>query len=168
MSCHGAKIWKLKPDKMERFFAKIAKPNSNGCTLWTAAVRRDGYGLFGLDAGETPISAHRMSWMIANQRDVPKGHFICHVCDVKLCVNPAHLFSGTPKDNLADASRKRRMRHGNRHPMTKFTAKQVVEIRRLYDSGSRICDLARAYESPQITIGQIVHRTRWLYAEEEA
>lgn len=167
-SCHGAKVWQLKKRKMERFFAKIAEPDSNGCMLWTAAVRRDGYGLFGLDHGESPISAHRLSWMIANKRDVPAGHFICHKCDVKLCVSPSHLFSGTPKENLEDASRKRRMRHGNRHPMTKFTARDVVEIRRLYASGVRICDLSRSYKSPHVTIGQIVHRQRWLYAEEEA
>jgi hypothetical protein len=33
----------------------------------------------------------------------------CHSCDVSLCVNENHLFAGTRKDNMQDASRKGRL-----------------------------------------------------------
>ena len=165
-SCHGRRIWQLKADKMKRFFAKIASPNSNGCMLWTAATRRDGYGLFGLDFGETPVSAHRMSWMIANKRSVPPGMCVCHRCDVRLCVNPEHLFVGSLSDNNADCRRKGRNARGETVCTAKLTEGQVMEIRRLYRSGLRNVDLCRRYRISATNVSNIVRHKRWAHVEE--
>lgn len=68
-----------------------------------------GYGKIALHRGAKAIGAHRASWMINSALDIPDGLFVCHHCDNRQCVRPDHLFIGTQKDNLEDASRKGRL-----------------------------------------------------------
>jgi hypothetical protein len=49
--------------------------------------------------------------------DAMIGKFACHRCDNPPCINPDHLFLGTPKDNMLDMYRKGR---ANPHPRKPF------------------------------------------------
>lgn len=52
--------------------------------------------------GKTTL-AHRYSfWAYNGGIELEKRKHICHKCDNKMCCNPAHLYQGTPKDNMAD------------------------------------------------------------------
>lgn len=86
-----------------RFWNKC-KTASNGCWIWTGARVR-GYGVFHMS--RKMGYAHRMAWIIRHGT-IPSGAHICHHCDNPPCVNPAHLFVGTPRDNAQDMVKKGR------------------------------------------------------------
>lgn len=88
----------------QRFFNKVKKTES--CWLWEGAITGSRYGEFFYN-GKVRL-AHRVSWML-HHGVIPQGLCVCHTCDVRLCINPTHLFLGTYKDNLQDASRKGHM-----------------------------------------------------------
>ena len=118
----------------------IPEPNS-GCWLWTGATYWHGYGVCSKKTyGEG--YAHRWSWAIHNG-PIPDGMQVLHKCDVRCCVNPAHLFLGTQYDNMRDMDRKeRRVKKGpcgESAPSAKLTAEQVIAIRKDARPASKIC-----------------------------
>lgn len=52
--------------------------------------------------------AHRYTYALA-RGEIPPGHQVCHKCDVRNCVNPAHLWAGTHYQNVVDRERKAKL-----------------------------------------------------------
>jgi hypothetical protein len=88
--------------------------------------------------------------------DIPYGLHVLHRCDVRLCVNPSHLFLGTPTDNACDAVAKGRKPIGEQ--VSKLTEDQAREIR---SSTDRIKVLMARFGVSQSTICNIRKRRTW-------
>src|SRR5580692_5582206 len=81
------------------FEANISKASGDGCWLWTGCKTNGSYGMFRY--GGRRMGAHRAAFLIYRS-EIPAGLWVLHRCDIPSCVNPKHLFLGTPRDNTLD------------------------------------------------------------------
>jgi hypothetical protein len=124
----------------------IPEPNS-GCWLWTRATEVSGYGSITVGRGPTKNGnekAHRFSWRL-HKGEIPAGMQVLHRCDVRSCVNPDHLFLGTPKDNYDDMVAKGRKARFDYSRLSPLTRDAVDNIRRDRDHGLSFSKLAKRY-----------------------
>lgn len=93
----------------------VPEPNT-GCWLWLGkANKRDQCGY--VQYGKKSVRVPRVAWMLTHG-PIPDGLYVCHKCDVPLCINPGHLFLGTHQDNMRDMAKKGRQKFQRRPDTT--------------------------------------------------
>lgn len=73
-----------------------------GCWLWLAGIKPAGYGSGCHREGSTPsgtFNAHREVYRVL-VGEPPEGLDLDHLCEIKSCVNPAHLVPSTRAANI--------------------------------------------------------------------
>lgn len=150
--------------EVERFWSKVAVGAPDDCWLWSASLDTKGYGQF--RSRGTMVRAHRWSYVAANG-SIDSAVHVLHSCDTPRCVNPAHLFTGTHADNMADMAAKGRASRvarfaGDDHPNSRLTADQVADIRRRY-TGKRgqQAAFAREFGVTKSAVHLVVHGRNW-------
>lgn len=74
-------------------------PYAGPCLIWRHSLSDGGYGK--LRRGRATELSHRIAYEIT-RGEVPAGTRILHLCHRRSCIQPAHLYAGTPKDNQED------------------------------------------------------------------
>lgn len=158
--------------RVEAFLSKIKdSSDENKCWEWTAAKDWDGYGMFWYINRNVRAARFSYQHFIGH---IPKNKIVCHRCDNPSCVNPNHLWLGTPKQNTADMYKKGRAsfskgkiptpfkkHHGLNHPRAKLTYEEIISIRNRDGKNLTGASLARKYKVSESCIYAILNGTNW-------
>ena len=155
------------PARIAAFWSNVDIRGHNECWPWKGAPDGHGYGRFTI-AFKVRRKAHRIAFELHNG-SAPKDH-ACHSCDNPPCCNPAHLFDGTPLDNMHDMISKGREKHpgnfGKSNGNSKFSDDDVRDIKRRTSIGQEtLSDIARSYNVTAQAISMIKRGKNWRWIE---
>lgn len=151
---------------LKRFWSQIKKDDETGCWNWTGYCSCAGTRPV-ITAYRKQVKAHRYSYS-EFKGPIPKGHYICHHCDNRFCVNPDHLFAGTQDDNMKDMMKKDRQHNpkGELNGRAKLTEEDVLYIRKSYIPRHKKFSqkaLAKKFRVTTTQIQAILYRQQWTH-----
>lgn len=132
----GGKIVPLKRTKEEAIAMVLALGNQvEECVEWPRLSKK-GYGIITFEGKEH--YAHRLSFEVANG-SIQDNLEVCHRCDNPACINPAHLFQATHKQNMMDMANKGRWGNkispGSSNGFARWSESDVLRMREMRNSG---------------------------------
>ena len=178
---------KIRRPMADRFWSKVNKtgptvrPELGQCWTWIGSRQKKGHGH--IRVGKRTEKAHRVSYFLHHGRWPEQ--WVLHKCDNSSCVNPKHLYEGTPQNNVDDRDSRSRFvplrgpdngmyrrpelaARGESHGMSKLTESIVSEIRRRFFSGERNkSELARRFGVHRRTIHSVLIGGTWSHVEKK-
>jgi hypothetical protein len=135
-----------------------------GCIEWIGGVSRaNGYGLISVRGPEgkwRTAFTHRVIYELVHG-PLTKGKHVCHRCDNPCCINPNHLFVGSPAMNSADMVSKARQARGERQGSAVLTSEIVLAMRAAYAEGMKVGQIAAVFNASYQNTYHVVRRHTW-------
>lgn len=141
------------------FWAHTTPEPNTGCWLWLGLTWSSGYAKLTIRGKQ--VKASRVAAQLVGLK--VEGLFVCHRCDQRSCINPAHLFVANHDENMADMVRKGRAARGARSSSALLNEAQVIEIRRRRQMGETSPQLAVAFGVTDAAILDITSGRSWAH-----
>jgi hypothetical protein len=165
----------MRKDPKEYLYANLDFQAPSGCWNWTGNKNDRGYGTFrnrimGDYMGfKKATAASRASWVIHNGL-IAANDWVLHKCDNPACCNPAHLYIGTPQQNVDDMVSRERNSRGEDRPAAILKEADIREIRRLRGKRSdkhrvKVKELAEMFSVSPHTIKHVIYGEAWTHVE---
>jgi hypothetical protein len=129
----------------------------SGCWNWTGTLNVYGYGLACYKAKR--IGAHRLS--LLNHLGIEETDLLAlHHCDNPACINPDHLYLGTPAENSRDMVNRGRVNapFGENAKNSKLKDHQVISI---FNDSRRHKEIAKDHGIAASTVSSIKTGRIW-------
>lgn len=149
---------------IKRFWEKVIVGDENSCWIWVGSLYRSGgYGRISFNSKTEKgiYRASRVSYFLRNGID-PAEKLVCHKCDNPICVNPNHLFLGTPTDNILDRESKGRGSKNENTNRNKLTKSNIPDIIMMYvDKKMSKDNIAAFFRVSKHTINHVLWGNTW-------
>lgn len=120
------------------------------CLICHLSKASNGYSK--LDGGE---GAHR--FILRTFKGIPNGLYALHTCDNRGCINPEHLYAGTPQQNVDDRRTRNPMPIPGRPRL--YTVEQEAEMVKLREQGLSYQEIAQRYNINKGTVRLVILRS---------
>lgn len=148
----------------ENFIEKLISHSKidrlTGCWNWQKSTKH-GYAV--TSKQNVQVLAHREMLKFKTGLNPDKNISACHECDNPKCINPLHLFWGTPKENTQDMYSKNRQPDFKKlaRNRSKLNQEDVFKIRELRKNGEELKSIAAKFNVSFQTVSRICLNKRW-------
>jgi hypothetical protein len=127
---------------------------TNGCWEWTGTLNAGGYGKWVCSTASRQAYKYYIG-------AIPQKMQVCHSCDNRKCVNPAHLFLGSITDNQKDKVNKNRQAKGSRIGSSTLNEEIVLQMRKDRLTGMSYDQLADKFSIDWYLVRAICKNRNW-------
>ena len=142
---------RISPLQLRNFQKKILPADSNGCEIWIGGLGLYGSGACGIrvkDYGRVQL-AHRLSYMLAYDTEIPRDMNVIHVCGNSLCQTASHLKLVNKSESTSEMAHTR--------SRTRITPVERALIKALRGQGLSFPDIVKATGISYKTVWGTVH-----------
>lgn len=139
---------------------RVLSKRKGKCLLWQGPITFYGYGDISYDTQR--LKTHRVALEIKLGRPLRPGMWSCHAreCPNKHCIEPDHLYEGTPQSNRADDMATGKVHRGEQIVQSVLKARQVRRIRK---DPRLLREIAADYGISEGHVSEIKHRKKWAH-----